>query len=99
MNHVVTRGTARHFAFYTPKGELGMGGKTSMVQVCKIHQHERQKGVVERDDNLKDHRIFVGYGPVKQPQYVVTAIVEHAGKSKIAIEISKEIMEQLVLDQ
>lgn len=96
MSDVTTKGTARDCAFYTKDG-LGMAGKTSTVQVCKIHSHERKRGDIDRDYHLKDHKIFVGYGPVKDPKYVVVVIAEHAGKSRVAVELSKDALEFLLV--
>ena len=70
-----------------------MNGKTGTVQVRRISKDERESGVLsnkELDWHLRDHSLFVGYAPVKDPRYAVAVVVEHGGSgSSMAAPIAK----------
>lgn len=74
-----------------------MAGKTGTVQVRRISQAERQTGVLRNDElpwRLRDHALFVGYGPVENPKYSVAVVVEHGGGgSSTAAPLARDVME------
>ena len=56
-------------------------GKTGTVQV-RHFQDERESGVLsnkELDWHLRDHSLFVGYAPHKNPRYAISIVIEHGG--------------------
>ena len=66
---------------------LQMAGKTGTAQVRNISANERASGVISNDDlpwNRRDHALFVGYGPVENPRYAVSVVVEHGGGGSTA---------------
>ena len=74
---------------YHPKGtayrhvkncKIKIAGKTGTAQVVKIKQ-DIEKRRLEHDISYYDrsHAWFTTYGPYKNPQYVVSVIVEHGG--------------------
>ena len=75
---------------------MEMGGKTGTAQVRKITMKERLTGVRKNSElpwKWRDHALFVGYAPVKNPRYVVSVIVEHGGGgSKVAAPIARDIL-------
>lgn len=74
---------------------MEMGGKTGTSQVKRITMAQRRAGVRNEDLPWKDrhHALFVGYAPVKNPQYVVSVVVEHGvGGSRTAAPLAKEIL-------
>lgn len=88
------RGTAYRYN----KSWIKMAGKTGTSQVIGIPQEE-----IERmsEDNLhyykKSHAWFTTYAPANNPQYIITAIVEHGGHGgKAAGEIVSKIYNYLV---
>jgi penicillin-binding protein 2 len=78
-----------------------MAGKTGTVQVVRISEEEREKGIIKNKDRewkKRDHALFVGYAPLEKPKYSICVIVEHGGSgSTIAAPIAKDIMEKLLV--
>ena len=78
-----------------------MAGKTGTVQVVRISEDEREKGIIKNKDRewkKRDHALFVGYAPLEKPRYSICVIVEHGGSgSTIAAPIAKDIMEKLLV--
>ena len=92
--HQVTHGslgTARNYNLPSKLG--GMAGKTGTVQVKRITKEQREAGItknIERPWKERDHALFVGYAPVKNPRYAVSVVVEHGGSgSSMAAPIAK----------
>ncbi len=72
-----------------------MGGKTGTAQVRRITLAQRAAGVKNQDLpwKFRHHALFVGYGPVENPQYVTAVIVEHGvGGSIAAAPMARDIM-------
>ncbi|MEM7654389.1 MAG: penicillin-binding transpeptidase domain-containing protein, partial [Pseudomonadota bacterium] len=95
------RGTARGSRILEPG--MSMGGKTGTAQVRRITLAERATGVRTNEElpwKERDHALFVGYGPIEKPRYVVSVFVEHGGGgSSVAAPIARDIMaETLRLD-
>ncbi len=96
MNAVVNElgGTATRSAV---RGRgMSMAGKTGTAQVRNISREERESGVLENEElprHLRDHALFVGFGPVTAPKYAVSVIVEHGSSgSRAAGPRAREIM-------
>ena len=98
MNAVTntSRGTA-YRSRIVEKG-LEMAGKTGTSQVKRISQFERETGVIKfknRPWTDRDHALFVGFAPVKNPCYAVSVVVEHGGSgSKSAAPIARDILQR-----
>ncbi len=75
---------------------LAMGGKTGTSQVRRITENERKKGVLKNEDlpwRLRDHALFAGYAPHRNPKYVCSVVVEHGGSgSSAAAPIARDIL-------
>jgi len=75
-----------------------MAGKTGTSQVRFISKKERESGVTKNEDlpwNRRDHALFVGYAPYKNPRYSISVIVEHGGAgSRKAAPIARDIMKK-----
>lgn len=73
-----------------------MAGKTGTSQVRRISLRERQSGIRKNEDlawRRRDHALFVGFAPVRQPRYCCVAVVEHGGGgSKTAAPIVRDIL-------
>jgi penicillin-binding protein 2 len=73
-----------------------LAAKTGTVQVRRITKAERETGVKKNKDlewRERDHALFVGYAPLKNPRYAVSVVVEHGGGgSSIAAPIAKDIL-------
>ncbi len=87
-------GTARNYNL--PSSYGGIVGKTGTVQVKRITKEQRELGItknIERPWKERDHALFVGYAPVKNPRYAVSVVVEHGGSgSSMAAPIAKETL-------
>ena len=94
-------GTAR--AHNLSKGLGGMAGKTGTVQVKRITKEQREAGItknIERPWKERDHALFVGYAPVKNPRYAVSVVVEHGGSgSSMAAPIAKEALRRALMTE
>ena len=89
-------GTAR--AHNLPSRLGGMAGKTGTVQVKRITKEQREAGItknIERPWKERDHALFVGYAPIKDPRYAVAVVVEHGGSgSSMAAPIAKAALKR-----
>ena len=89
-------GTARKHNLPTSQG--GMAGKTGTVQVKRITKEQREAGItknIERPWKERDHALFVGYAPVKNPRYAVSVVVEHGGSgSSMAAPIARAALQR-----
>jgi penicillin-binding protein 2 len=59
-----------------------LAGKTGTSQVRAISTKERQSGIIKNKDlpfEKRDHALFTGFAPFKDPKYITTIILEHAG--------------------
>lgn len=88
------KGTA--FASALQGEGLSMAGKTGTSQVRRITQAERdagRKALNSRPWRQRDHALFVGYGPARNPRYALSLIVEHGGGgSSVAAPLARDIM-------
>ena len=75
-----------------------VGGKTGTSQVIRIQESDRendqykemQKNQLEK---FKDHSVFVGYGPIENPKYIASIIIEHGGSgSSLAAPLAHEVL-------
>ena len=75
-------------------------GKTGTVQVRTITEKEREIGIVPNKDlplKYRDHALFVGYAPYKNPKIAVSVVIEHGGSgSKVAAPIAKKIFKKVL---
>ncbi len=71
-------GTATHYLSLNPK--IKIAGKTGTAQVVGILQNIEERQLEhEMSYYSRSHAWFTSYGPYKNPQYVVLAMVEHGG--------------------
>ena len=74
-----------------------MAGKTGTSQVRRISLAERESGVLENKElpyKLRDHSIFSGFAPFKDPQLAIAIILEHEGSgSKVAAPMARDILD------
>jgi penicillin-binding protein 2 len=77
-----------------------MSGKTGTVQVRRISTEERETGVIANKDldwRLRDHALFVGYAPHKNPRYAISVVIEHGGGgAQVAAPIARDVMVHLL---
>ena len=64
--------------------QVQLGGKTGTAQVRVITAAERARGVKSNNDlewTMRDHSLYVCYGPVHKPRYACCIVVEHGGST------------------
>ena len=99
MERVVNgnNGTARNYQIGSK--EIEMAGKTGTVQVVRISEAEREKGLIKNEDRpwkKRDHALFVGYAPVLKPKYAISIVVEHGGSgSSVAAPIARDVFKYI----
>jgi penicillin-binding protein 2 len=99
MERVVNnpRGTA--FRSRITEDGMSMAGKSGTVQVRRISKAEREVGVKKNKDlewKDRDHALFVAYGPVENPRYAVSVVVEHGGGgSSVAAPIARDVLREI----
>ena len=91
------RGTAKHSRLK----DWTMAGKTGTAQVRTISQSERESenGVIQNknlDWKYRDHALYSGYAPFKNPKFAVVVVVEHGGSgSATAAPIAKKMFDEI----
>lgn len=86
-------GTGYGLRFSTAEGEDGFGGKTGTTQVSGISMKDRATGRVNnKAEFLRDHALFVGFAPAKNPRFVVAVILENGGWGVNAGRIGQKII-------
>ena len=74
---------------------LSFSGKTGTSQVTKISLSERESKDFRKKEikwKNKDHALFVGYMPSKNPEYSISVIIEHGGSgASTAAPIAKQV--------
>jgi len=88
------KGTATHYL----SSKVRIAGKTGTAQVVAILQDiEKRKHEHDMSYYRRSHAWFTTYGPYKNPQYVVVAMVEHGGHGGAAAgEIVSKIYNKLL---
>ena len=75
-------------------------GKTGTVQVRNISSEEREIGIIPNKElpiEQRDHALFIGFAPYKNPTIAVSVVIEHGGSgSKIAAPIAKNIFQKVL---
>ena len=101
MSNAVNNELGTAFKSRLNSQSIKMAGKTGTVQVVRISEDEREKGIIKNKDRewkKRDHALFVGYAPLEKPKYSICVIVEHGGSgSTIAAPIAKDVMEKLLV--
>ena len=76
-----------------------MGGKTGTSQVRSISSKEREEGIIKNKDlpwNKRDHGLFVGFGPINNPKYAISVVIEHGGSgSSSAAPIASKVLKYM----
>ncbi|MCK5425989.1 MAG: penicillin-binding protein 2, partial [Emcibacter sp.] len=97
MDAVINKPIGVAYAQRMIKKDMSFGGKTGSAQVRRISKSERDKRVLKNEEKPwieRDHALFVGFGPLENPRYAISVIVEHGGGgAKKAAPIAKDVLE------
>ena len=84
-------------AFKSRSNLITFSGKTGTSQVKKITLEERESEDFRKKElswKNKDHALFVGYMPSKNPKYAISVVIEHGGSgASVAAPIAREIFD------
>ncbi|PMH37487.1 penicillin-binding protein 2 [Vibrio sp. 10N.286.49.B3] len=94
VNHGV-RGTARrHFQ----DSSYVSAGKSGTAQVFGLREDQKYNAD-ELAEHLRDHALFTGFAPVKDPELIVTLVLENAGGgSTNGAPLARKIFDHVILD-
>ena len=98
MNDATNEWRGTSFGSRIKKGNLKFCGKTGTSQVRKISEEQRKKEI--KNEQLpwkyRDHSLFTGYGPVNNPEYAISVVIDHGGNgSAKAAPIAKKMMSKI----
>ncbi|MBK1691230.1 penicillin-binding protein 2 [Ectothiorhodospira mobilis] len=99
MEHVVHQrnGTA-HGAIGSDLG-YRMAGKTGTSQVFSLADGE-EYDAEELAFYLRDHALFIGFAPAKDPRIAVAVVVEHGGSGgAVAAPVARRVMDAYLLEE
>ena len=93
------RGTSYKSRIDDPKYQFA--GKTGTAQVKRISKRERELDLKTSQIpyELRDHALYVAFGPYKNPRYSLSIIVEHGGSGSSAAAPMATKLFKLIIDQ
>ena len=92
-------GTSYRSRINDPKYQFA--GKTGTAQVKKITERDRELDLktFEIPYEERDHALYIGFGPYKNPRYALSILVEHGGNgSTTAAPMAKKLF-KLIIDR
>ncbi|PCI32723.1 MAG: penicillin-binding protein 2 [Alphaproteobacteria bacterium] len=97
MSAVINKPIGVAFAQRMRQKDMSFGGKTGSAQVRRISKKERDVRVRKNEEKPwveRDHALFVGFGPLENPRYAISVIVEHGGGGATkAAPIARDVLE------
>ena len=81
------------------KPEYIYAGKTGTSQIRRITPEERELKLKQKDlpYERRDHALFVGFAPYKNPRYALSVVIEHGGSgSSGAAPIAKKVIKKVL---
>ena len=81
------------------KSEYIFAGKTGTSQIRTITPEERELKLKQKDLPYKrrDHALFIGFAPYRNPQYALSIVIEHGGTGgSTAAPIAKKIIKKIM---
>jgi len=91
------RGTSYRSRFTSDK--YMFAGKTGTSQIRTITKRERELKLKNEDMpyEKRDHALFIGFAPYKNPRYAISVIIEHGGSgSSGAAPIAKKVIKKVL---
>ena len=75
--------------------------KTGTSQVKRITEEQRELELDTEDIPYedRDHAVFIGFAPYKDPRYAISVLIEHGGSGgKVAAPLAKKVV-KVVIDR
>jgi penicillin-binding protein 2 len=93
MADVTVSGTARQAFVGAP---YQTAGKTGTAQVFSLKGGQYQSQAI--DERLRDHSLFMGFAPLKDPKIAIAVLVENAGwGGTVAAPIARKVFDEWLL--
>lgn len=96
MGAVVNEPGGTAYRSRTVDDTMSFAGKTGTAQVRSIGSAERSSGVRDNEElpwRLRDHALFVAFGPVSSARYAIAVVIEHGGGgSRAAAPVARDIL-------
>lgn len=90
------KGTARHTFSKTSYQSAGKSGTAQVFGLGDTKDYNASKIA----EHLRDHALFIGFAPFKNPEVIVSIVLENAGGgSRIGGPIAKQIFDHLLLNK
>ena len=74
--------------------------KQAQFRLGIFQKNEREIGIIPNKElpmEKRDHALFIGFAPYKNPTIAVSVVIEHGGSgSKIAAPIAKNIFKKVL---
>lgn len=84
-------------AYRSCNATYGIAGKTGSTQVRRMRSGEHGKSQDLLKWEERDHALFAGFAPFKEPKYVVAVIIEHGGGGgHVAAPVARKIFDWLM---
>ena len=83
------------------KKKYQYAGKTGTSQVKRITEEQRELEPETKDIPYedRDHAVFIGFAPYKDPRYAISVLIEHGGSGgKVAAPLAKKVV-KVVIDR
>jgi penicillin-binding protein 2 len=96
MNKVMNEPGGTAYAQRIPIPGLEWAGKSGTAQVRVYSAEEHLRGMAKNASlewKMRDHGLFIGFGPVADPKYAVACIVEHGSDGHPQIVAARDVME------
>ena len=78
-------------------GDVKLAGKTGTAQIKSLFEDDltvkEEYTEIRKEEEKRDHALFVGYGPVPDPKLTVVIVVENGeSASTVAAPIAKKMI-------
>jgi penicillin-binding protein 2 len=96
MNKVMNEAGGTAYAQRITIPGLEMAGKTGTAQVRVYTQEEHLHGMaknVSLEWKMRDHGLFIGFGPVSDPKYAIVCVVEHNAEGHPQVVAARDVMQ------
>lgn len=96
MDQVMNEAGGTAYAWRITEPGFEMAGKTGTAQVRAYSNEEHARGIIKNsalDWKLRDHALFIGYAPVRDPKYAIVSIIEHGATPEHPhVAIARDVM-------
>ena len=95
MDKVMNQGGGTGYSWRITEPGFEMAGKTGTAQVRVYSKEERARGLTKNENldwKMRDHSLFIGYGPVVDPKYAIVSIIEHNAGGHPHVATARDVL-------